>query len=348
MKNWITNNYKTLIISAFLFPIITVAIVSISHVTMWYGLSNPISWAMYLSLGIEVAALSALAAISANMGSKVYFPFIVVTIIQFIGNIFFAYSFINVTSKEFVDWVELVSPLLEFIGVESTNLIAHKRVLSLFSGGMLPVISLSFLHMLVKFTEETNTKSNLILEKKEEPPQPIVEELVVPEPSPLPQPKPLPTPTTIPLSKPHPTPTPTILIENEVTEELVDDLPPVKLSDEKLDTLQQILNRFNPMNIEEKYEAFDIEDEDSTYDEDGLKVDLDEYKEEVDLDNEYTYEFHGHKVDVSDVFVEDVNEEIVDPPVDHFEDPTEVLEDEVIDNQVEDENVSEDTEKKNS
>ena len=73
--NWIQRNFKKIIYIAFLVPIITVAGVSISHVTSWYGLSNSISWAIYLSVGIEIAALSALAAISAQMGKKVYFPF---------------------------------------------------------------------------------------------------------------------------------------------------------------------------------------------------------------------------------------------------------------------------------
>jgi hypothetical protein len=154
MKNWFNKNYKTLIIAAFLIPIITVAVVSISHVTTWYGLSNPVTWSVYLSIGIEIAALSALAAISANMGSKVYFPFAIVTIVQFIGNIFFAYTYIDTTSKSFLDWVDLVDPLVQFIGVESGDVVGHKRFLALFAGGMLPIISLSFLHMLVKFTEE--------------------------------------------------------------------------------------------------------------------------------------------------------------------------------------------------
>jgi len=159
MKNWIEKNYKTLIIAAFLIPILTVAVVSISHVTEWYGLSNPISWAVYLSIGIEIAALSALAAISANMGSKVYFPFAIVTIVQFIGNIFFAYSYIDINTKQFKDWVDLVSPFVEFMGVDPSDPIGHKRFLAFFAGGMLPLISLSFLHMLIKFTEEDRMKN---------------------------------------------------------------------------------------------------------------------------------------------------------------------------------------------
>ena len=157
--NWIQKNFKSVIYIAFLVPILTVAFVSISHVTKWYGISNPFSWAIYLSVGIEIAALSALAAISADMGKKVYFPFGIVTLIQFLGNIYFAYSFINVNSQSFKDWVDLVDPIVSYLGVDSGDPIGHKRFLALFAGGMLPLISLSFLHMLVKFEEEEKNKT---------------------------------------------------------------------------------------------------------------------------------------------------------------------------------------------
>jgi hypothetical protein len=157
--NWFQKNFKTIIYTSFLIPIILVALVSISHVTKWYGISNPISWAIYLSVGIEIAALSALAAISAKMGKKVYFPFGIVTLIQFIGNIFFAYQYIDINSETFKDWVDLVDPIVSYLGVESGDPVGHKRFLSLFSGGMLPLISLSFLHMLVKFEEDEKKKT---------------------------------------------------------------------------------------------------------------------------------------------------------------------------------------------
>lgn len=152
--NWIQKNFRKIIYFSFLVPILTVAFVSISHVTTWYGISNPVSWAIYLSVGIEIAALSALAAISAQMGRKVYFPFGIVTLIQFIGNIFFAYQYIDMNSDMFKSWVEMTDPLVSYIGVESGNLVSHKRFLAFFAGGMLPLISLSFLHMLVKFEEQ--------------------------------------------------------------------------------------------------------------------------------------------------------------------------------------------------
>ena len=156
--NWFQKNFKTIIYCSFLVPILTVAIVSISHVTKWYGISNPVSWAIYLSVGIEIAALSALAAISAQMGKKVYFPFAIVTLIQFIGNIFFSYQYIDINSTSFKDWIDMVDPLVSYLGVESGNIVGHKRFLALFAGGMLPLISLSFLHMLVKFEEEEKKK----------------------------------------------------------------------------------------------------------------------------------------------------------------------------------------------
>jgi hypothetical protein len=157
--NWVQKNFKKIIYIAFLVPILAVAGVSISHVTTWYGLSNPMSWAVYLSIGIEIAALSAVAAISAKMGKKVYIPFGIVTLIQFIGNIFFAYQYIDVNSEAFKDWVELVDPVVSYLGVDSGDPIGHKRFLALFAGGMLPIISLSFLHMLVKFEEEGKTEA---------------------------------------------------------------------------------------------------------------------------------------------------------------------------------------------
>lgn len=152
--NWFQKNFKNIIYVSFLIPILLVAFVSISHVTSWYGITNPVSWAIYLSVGIEIAALSALAAISANMGRVVYIPFGIVTFIQFLGNIFFAYQFIDINSETFKDWVEMVDPIVSYIGVEEGDPVSHKRFLALFAGGMLPLISLSFLHMLVKFEEK--------------------------------------------------------------------------------------------------------------------------------------------------------------------------------------------------
>ena len=105
------------------------------------------------------------------MGNKVYFSFGIVTLVQFIGNIFFAYSYIDVNGESFKSWVELTSPLVEFMGVDPNDFIGHKRFLAFFAGGMLPLISLSFLHMLVKFTQNSKKTTNTPIE----PDTPVVE-----------------------------------------------------------------------------------------------------------------------------------------------------------------------------
>jgi hypothetical protein len=168
MKNWLQNNLRNIIITAFVIPILLVAFVSISHVTTFYGLSNPITWAVYLSVGIEIAALSALAAVSVNMGRFVYVPFFIVTLIQMIGNIFFSFTYIDETGQSFQDWVNMVGGLFENMGIERTDLNTHKTILSFLSGGLLPIISLTFAHMLVKFSEQTpEEKENDVMSEEE-------------------------------------------------------------------------------------------------------------------------------------------------------------------------------------
>ena len=73
MKNWIKRNLKSIIVTAFVIPILLVAFVSISHVTSFYGISNPFAWAVYLSVAVEIAALSALAGVSVKLGKFIKF-----------------------------------------------------------------------------------------------------------------------------------------------------------------------------------------------------------------------------------------------------------------------------------
>jgi hypothetical protein len=165
MKKWLQSNLNNVIIGSFLIPILLVAFVSISHVTTLYSLANPFSWAIYLSVAVEIAALAALAGISANMGRFVYVPFLIVTFIQFVGNVFFAYSFIDPAGDLFKQWVELAGPLLETFGVDITDMMSQKRWLALISGGMLPLISLTFAHMLVKYSEQAKLEVKPIVEE---------------------------------------------------------------------------------------------------------------------------------------------------------------------------------------
>jgi hypothetical protein len=162
MKKWLQSNLNNIIVGSFLIPILLVAFVSISHVTTLYSLANPLSWAIYLSVAVEIAALAALAGVSAKFGKFIYLPFGIVTFIQFVGNFFYSYSYINVNSQDFKDWVDMISGLLEPIGVDPTDVVAHRRILAFITGGLIPFISLTFAHMLIVYSSKLQTKEDVI------------------------------------------------------------------------------------------------------------------------------------------------------------------------------------------
>jgi hypothetical protein len=192
MIEWFKNNKKGIIRGMFLVPILLVMIISISHVVSWYSLSNPFSWAIYLSVAIEVAAMSSIAAASVKVKGGVWLVFIIVTLIQFIGNIFFCFNETDVLSKEFKSWVELTGPIFEGLGSDITDVVAQKRWLALLEGGLLPIISLASLHFFIKYggvdDEKINTPAEEIstpvenIETQEEVIEPTaVEQIIEPE-----------------------------------------------------------------------------------------------------------------------------------------------------------------------
>lgn len=161
MKSWLQKNLNNIIVVSFLIPILLVAFVSISHVTTFYSTSNPISWAIYLSLAVEVAALAALAGISAKFGRFIYLPFGIVTLIQFVGNFFYSYSYIDPQGEQFRDWIDMVSGLFEPMGIDPTDTVAHRRLLAFLTGGLIPFISLTFAHMLIVYSNKLQTNQEV-------------------------------------------------------------------------------------------------------------------------------------------------------------------------------------------
>ena len=155
----------------FLIPILLVTVISISHVVAWYSLSNPISWAIYLSIAIEVAAMTALVAATNRIKGGVWIMFGLVTLVQMIGNIFFSYKEIDSNSDLFKSWVELTSPIWEILGSDVNDIVSLKRWLAFLEGGLLPIISLTSLHFFVKYDEldlENKKVIDEVVEKKNE------------------------------------------------------------------------------------------------------------------------------------------------------------------------------------
>jgi hypothetical protein len=145
----------------FLVPILLVAGISISHVVSWYNLANPISWAIYLSIAIEIGAMTALVAATNKIKGGVWFMFGLITFIQMIGNIFFCYKEIDETGELFKSWMELTGPVWEMLGSKANDVIAMKRWLAFLEGGLLPVISLTSLHFFTKYDDGKTNKEEV-------------------------------------------------------------------------------------------------------------------------------------------------------------------------------------------
>ena len=79
---WIKENPNR---AMFLVPILLVAAISISHVVSFYDMANPHNWAIYLSIAIEVAAITALVAATNRVKGGIWFMFGIVTGLQSVG-----------------------------------------------------------------------------------------------------------------------------------------------------------------------------------------------------------------------------------------------------------------------
>jgi hypothetical protein len=165
----------------FLIPILLVAGISISHVVSWYDLTNPISWAIYLSIAIEVGAMTALVAATNRIKGGVWFMFGLVTFIQMIGNIFFSFKEIDVNGDLFKSWVELTSPVWEMLGSDINDVVSQKRWLAFLGGGLLPIISLTSLHFFVKYDELTKEDTDEVktVEVEVEVIKEVIKEVIV-------------------------------------------------------------------------------------------------------------------------------------------------------------------------
>jgi len=169
MIKWINSNKETLIRNSFLLPILLVVIMSISHVVSWYDLGNPISWAVYLSIAIEVFALASISAASIKTSkTAIWILFGIVTAIQIIGNIFYEFKDIDMNGEGFQSWIQLIDPF--FIDWEPMD---HRRLLAIIQGGTLPIMSLTALHFYIQFkekqTENANSKEIEVPEKNDAP-----------------------------------------------------------------------------------------------------------------------------------------------------------------------------------
>jgi hypothetical protein len=75
----------------------------------------------------------------------------------------------------------MISGLLEPIGVDPTDVVAHRRILAFITGGLIPFISLTFAHMLIVYSSKIQTNEDNVEPVNDTVNQPVVlteEELI--------------------------------------------------------------------------------------------------------------------------------------------------------------------------
>ena len=140
MRSKLINNF---IIGTFVSLYILVSVVSTIHVIDFFELSNPRWMAITLAIGFELGAAASLAAlITLDKMNKtlVWALFIVITGMQIQGNMYFAFEHL----VDFESWSELFNLIEE-------ELLYQKRIISVVSGAILPLVALGFIKSLVDY-----------------------------------------------------------------------------------------------------------------------------------------------------------------------------------------------------
>jgi len=134
---------KYFIIGTFVTLYLLVSCISTIHVIDFFNLSNPTWLSISLAIAFEVGAAASLASLvtleKMNKGI-VWSLFIILTLMQAMGNAYYAY----VHLRDFQGWIEL-------FGLVEEEIIYQKRVLSIVSGAILPVVALGFIKSLVDY-----------------------------------------------------------------------------------------------------------------------------------------------------------------------------------------------------
>lgn len=166
-----SNFLKYFVIGTFVTLYLVVSIISTIHVVQFFDLTNPKWLSVSLAVAFEIGAAASLASLIAlDKMNKilVWMLFIVLTCMQAMGNTYYAY--INI--QDFTQWSEL-------FGLSEEDLIYQKRILSIISGAILPLVALGFIKSLVDYIkpEETVTEDHESEDVKDVEPNPIQDEL---------------------------------------------------------------------------------------------------------------------------------------------------------------------------
>lgn len=134
---------KYFIIGTFVSLYLVVSVISTIHVIQFFDLTNPKWLSVSLAIAFELGAAASLASLIAldKMNKLlVWALFITLTAMQAMGNTYYAYTNI----QDFQGWSEL-------FGLVEEDIIFQKRILSIISGAILPLVALGFIKSLVDY-----------------------------------------------------------------------------------------------------------------------------------------------------------------------------------------------------
>jgi len=145
---------KYFIIGTFVSLYLAVSVISTIHVIEFFDLSNPKWLSVSLAIAFELGAAASLASLIAldKMNKLlVWVLFITLTMMQAMGNTYYAY--INI--EDFSMWSEL-------FGLIEEDVIFQKRILAIISGAILPLVALGFIKSLVDYIKpESNPEESI-------------------------------------------------------------------------------------------------------------------------------------------------------------------------------------------
>jgi len=149
---------RNFIIGVFVSLYAIVSIISTIHVIDFFTLTNPHWLAVSLAIAFEVGAAASLAAIiilDKTSRTLVWFLFILLTAMQAMGNMYYAYDHAN----GYTSWMELFS-------LNEEEPIYQKRILAIISGAILPIVALGFIKSLVDYIRpgQVENKGSVALE----------------------------------------------------------------------------------------------------------------------------------------------------------------------------------------
>ncbi len=131
------------IITTFVSLYLIVSIISTIHVIDFFSLSNPKWLSISLAVAFEIGAAASLASLivlDKMNKSLVWGLFIILTCMQMMGNTYYAFTNLN----DYQSWVEL-------FGLVDEDPLYQKRILSIISGAILPLVALGFIKSLVDY-----------------------------------------------------------------------------------------------------------------------------------------------------------------------------------------------------